>query len=129
MRTDAELLDAFLTALAAGDIETIRPLLTADARYVNPPYAMESGVREGREAVLTALAALSDTFELSDVETTHERIAGSEDRRIVVWRGPMRMKRFDAPLPNDGALLVDRDGDRIARIAWFRDVDEAREAS
>jgi ketosteroid isomerase-like protein len=125
VKSDDELLGAFLGALAVGDIDAIRPLLTEDATYVNPPYAMEAGVREGREAVLGALRALSDTFELTDVSTTHEPVEGRRERRLVVWRGPMRMKRFGAPLPNDGALLVDRDGDRIVRIAWFRDASEA----
>jgi len=126
MRSHTELLDTFLTALGSGDMDALRPLLTEDAIYVNPPYAMESGTREGREAVLEALGSLSDTFELTDVTTTQERVEGDENRRLVVWHGPMRMKRFDAPLPNDGALVVDRTGDRISRIAWFRDVAEAR---
>jgi ketosteroid isomerase-like protein len=125
MPSDGELLDVFLAALAAGDIEAIGPLLTDDAEYVNPPYAMEAGTRRGRDQVLVALSTLSDTFELTDVTTTHRPVGSKAGRRIVVWKGPMRMKRFDAPLPNDGALLIDREGDRIARIAWFRDVAEA----
>jgi ketosteroid isomerase-like protein len=125
MPSDGELLDVFLAALAAGDIEAIGPLLTDDAEYVNPPYAMEAGTRRGRDQVLVALSALSDTFELTDLTTTHRPVGSKAGRRIVVWKGPMRMKRFDAPLPNDGALLIDREGDRIARIAWFRDVAEA----
>jgi ketosteroid isomerase-like protein len=127
--SDAQLLDVFLTALGAGDLETLAPLLTDDAEYVNPPYAMESGTRRGRDAVLSALEALSDTFELTDVATTHGPVGSGGTRRLVVWKGPMRMRRFDAPLPNDGALLVDREGDRIARIAWFRDVEEAHAAA
>jgi ketosteroid isomerase-like protein len=125
MPSDGELLDAFLAALAAGDIEAIGPLLTDDAEYVNPPYAMEAGTRRGRDEVLVALRALSDTFELTDVTTTQRPVADSKGRTMVVWKGPMRMKRFGAPLPNDGALLIDCEGGRIARIAWFRDVAEA----
>jgi len=129
MRTDAELLDALLVALAVGDVDAVGPLLTDDAEYVNPSYAMEAGTRKGREAVLTAVRALIDTFELSDVETNYEPVEGEEGRTLLTWRGPMRMRRFGGALPNDGAMLIDREGDLISRIAWFREADEARAAA
>jgi ketosteroid isomerase-like protein len=130
MRTDAELVGTLISGLAAGDLDAIAAILTDDAEYVNPPYAMESGTRRGPEAVLAALATLIDTFDMNSVATTIEPRADegtSESGPILLaWKGPIHMRTFGEALPNDGAFVFDRRGDRICRIAWFRDVAEAR---
>jgi ketosteroid isomerase-like protein len=124
MRSDADLVGALTAALAAADLDAMSDLLTDDAEYVNPPYAMESGTRRGRAAVLTAVASLIDTFELAGVATEIETAANG--RILMLWRGPIGMRRFGQPLPNDGAFVIDRRDDRIARVAWFREAAEAR---
>ena len=50
------------------DLESLRDFWHEDAIYVNPPYAMEAGTREGRDAVVEIWNGLHSLFEYDEVE-------------------------------------------------------------
>jgi ketosteroid isomerase-like protein len=44
------------------------PLLDPDVKWINPPYAVEPGTREGREEVIAAFSKAAEGFESSRYE-------------------------------------------------------------
>jgi ketosteroid isomerase-like protein len=102
-------------------------LATPDIEYVNPPYAIEPGVRRGRDEVARAVKAaheffespryeLNDLFDCGDTVvaalTFYARAGGTENE--IVQR--------------EAHSWTLRDG-RIARFEWGRDLGTALEAA
>ena len=82
---------------------------------------------------VAAFGRIVDTFDLANVSATVEPLpaesASRSGRILMIWRGPILMRSFGEALPNDGAFVIDRRGDLISRLAWFRDAGEARAAA
>ena len=129
-RVDSELertiRDAY-AAFAEGDIESLRSFWHEDAVYVNPPYAMEGGTREGRDAVVEIWNGLHSLFEYDSVDVLE--ITEGPEGILVVVRYYGRGKASGAPVDVPMAHVVSiRDG-RVARLAWYGTRDEAAEAA
>jgi uncharacterized protein len=118
--------DAY-AAFAEGDVESLRDFWHEDAIYVNPPYAMEGGTREGRDAVVEIWNGLHSLFEYDAVEV-HEITEGLGGVLVVVrYRG--RGKASGAPVDVPMAHVIEiRDG-RVARLAWYGTRAEAAAAA
>ena len=118
--------DAY-AAFAEGDIESLRSFWHEDATYVNPPYAMEAGTREGRDAVVEIWNGLHSLFEYDAVEV--REITEGPRGVLVVVRYSGRGKTSGAPVDVPMAHVVEiRDG-RVARLAWYGTRAEAAEAA
>ena len=118
--------DAY-AAFAEGDIENLREFFHEDVIYVNPPYAMEPGTREGRDAVEEIWNGIYSLFEFETVEVLE--IAEAPRGVLVVLRYRGRGKASGAPVDVPMAHVVEiRDG-RVARLAWYGTRNEAAEAA
>jgi ketosteroid isomerase-like protein len=103
------------------------PFVAQDFEYVNPPYALEPGIRHGHEGLRTAQANLKAAFD--DYEHEPGELVDLGDR-VLAWAtfraraktGGLRYEKAEAQ------LWTLRDG-LITRFEWFHDPDEAREAA
>jgi ketosteroid isomerase-like protein len=129
-RVDAELertiRDAY-AAFAEGDIESLRDFFHEDVIYVNPPYAMEAGTREGRDAVEEIWNGIYSLFEFETVEVLE--IAEAPRGVLVVLRYRGRGKASGAPVDVPMAHVLEHRDGRVARLAWYGTRDEAAEAA
>ena len=94
-----------------------------DIEYVNPPYAVEPGVRRGPEAVVRAMRGFAEVWEESRHEL-HELFDGG-DIVVAAVSWYTRTRVSDAELLQEEAhTWVIRDG-RVARFEWGTDLDAA----
>jgi ketosteroid isomerase-like protein len=114
-------------AFAGGDIERLSRYFHADAVYVNPPYAMEGGTRQGQAALMEIWKSLHTLFEYDSVDV--REITEGRDGVLVVVRYKGRGSGSGAPVDVPMTHVLDiRDG-LVARLAWFGTRDEAAEAA
>jgi ketosteroid isomerase-like protein len=108
---------------AWADDESAPGLLHPEVEYVNPPGAIEPGVRRGIEAFEAAVAATLESW--SSWEMEPERLAAVGDRVAVLirYRATARASGI-AVEGRESALLTVRDG-TIARYEWFHGPDDA----
>jgi ketosteroid isomerase-like protein len=117
--------DAYRT-FVTGDMDLILREFAPDATFTNPPYAIEGGVRHGRDEVGVSLQALHDQFEFRSTQI-EELIEGP--------RGVVAIVRIDASGRSSGAPLHGRffhswrlrDG-LVTDFAWYATLEEARTA-
>jgi ketosteroid isomerase-like protein len=119
--------DAY-AAFAGGEVERLRQFFREDALYVNPPYAMEAGTRQGHAALVEIWETLHHLFAYDSVDV--QEITAGPDGVIVVVRYRGRGKASNAPVdvPMTHVLQFDEDG-LVARLAWFSTRDEAAAAA
>jgi ketosteroid isomerase-like protein len=112
-----------LYAAWAADEWAAPGLLHPDIEYVNPPGAIEPGVRRGIEAFAAAVAATLDGWSRWEMEP--ERLAAVGDRVAVLvhYRATARTSGIDVE-GHESALLTVREG-LIARYEWFHGPDDA----
>lgn len=100
---------------------------TSDAEYVNPPEAIEAGVRRGRDEVIQAFLKPSETFDTTRYEV-HDLIAAG-DKVVGSISFCARTRGSDAEvIQKEVHTWTFRDG-RIARFEWGRDLKAALEAA
>ena len=127
---DAELEQRIRDAYAAfveRDLDSLRDFWHEDAIYVNPPYAMEPGTREGRDAVVEIWNGIHSLFEFDAVDVLE--IADGPGGVLVVVRYRGRGKASGAPVDVPMAHVVEIRAGRVARLAWYGTRDEAAEAA
>ena len=91
--------------------------LAADGTLTNPDYAVEGGVREGRDAVRAALQALQDGFDYTAV-TVEELIEGPDGLLVVVYMEASG-RESGAPLQGRFFHVFRFRGDEVVDFAWF----------
>ena len=101
--------------------ESAGDLVDRDLEYVNPPYAVESGVKQGRHM----LAAILDVYPDFRFEPEQYREAGEEVVVIGVGHGTSA-SGVEAQW-RQGYVWTVRGG-RAVRFRWFSDPAEALEA-
>lgn len=107
--------------------EALLPLLAEDFEYVNPPNAVEPGVRIGHEGMLAAQASLAAAFEEYEHEPGEildlgERVLAWTTFRASAATGGLRYEQAEAQ------LWTLRDG-LVTRLQWFHDRAEALAAA
>jgi len=110
-----------------GPPEALLPLFAEDCEYVNPPNAVEPGVRRGHVGLLAAIASLDAAFEKYEHEPGELVDLGN---RVLAWT------TFQASAATGGLdyeqaeaqIWTLRDG-LITRFEWFHDRAEALEAA
>jgi ketosteroid isomerase-like protein len=109
------------------DQERFRELFTPDVEYVNPPEAIEPGIRHGPEAVERAIRSSADFFDLSWNELLELFDCGDCVVAAVTFHTRGRGSQSEV-LQQEAHTWTLREG-RIARYEWGRDLGAALEAA
>jgi ketosteroid isomerase-like protein len=98
-----------------------------DVEYINPPEAVEPGIRRGRAPVADALRSSSELFDRRRHEV-HE-LFDCEDAVVAAVRFCARIRGSGSELVQEEAhTWTFRDG-RIVRFEWGRELKPALEAA
>jgi ketosteroid isomerase-like protein len=108
------------------DPEELLELATSDVEYVNPPYAVEPGVRYGLVAVAQAMRRFAEVWEKSRHELRELYDCGDIVVAAVSWH--IRNRGSEMELVNEEAHTWTLREGRIARFEWGQDLDSALEA-
>jgi ketosteroid isomerase-like protein len=109
------------------DPEELLKLAIPDVEYVNPPYAVESGVRRGLVAVARAMRRFAEPWE----ESRHElrELYDCGDVVVAAVRWHIRGRGSERELVNEEAHTWTLHEGRIARFEWGQDLSKALEAA
>jgi ketosteroid isomerase-like protein len=102
-------------------------LIADEIEWVNPPDAVETGTRRGREAFHAALESTGEAFDQTTVEQEELIDAGDEVVLLCTWVVRGRGSGLERRQPQ-GHIWTLRDGKAI-RFRWFNDQDEALKAA
>ena len=102
-------------------------LATSDIEYVNPPYAVEPGVRRGLVAVAQAMRRFAEPWEESRHELRELYDGGDVVVAAVSWH--IRSRGSLRELVNKEAHTWTLHKGRIARFEWGQDLGKALEAA
>ncbi len=103
--------------------ESARELIDSEIEYVNPPDAVETGVRRGREA----FRGIGDAYEEIRIEPLRYMDAGDDVVVIARVTGRGRGSGIDIDWRH-GYIWTIRNGKGV-RFRWFNKPDEALEAA
>jgi ketosteroid isomerase-like protein len=109
------------------DPEELLELATPDVEYINPPYAVEPGVRYGLVAVAQAMRRFAEVWEESHHELRELYDCGEIVVAAVSWH--IRNRGSEMELVNEEAHTWTLREGRIARFEWGQDLDSALEAA
>ena len=101
-------------------------LLDANVEYVNPPGAIEPGVRRGLEAFAQAVANTVEGWETWRRELEDMTPRGDDVAVVVRYSARGRSSGVEVE-GRESALWTVRDG-RVVRYAWFQGEEDAIEA-
>jgi ketosteroid isomerase-like protein len=114
----------FYAGFSRGDFESVLDCLHEDVRLVNPEYAVDGGVRQGRAGLRAALEGLHDQFEYERIVV--EQLEEGPDGALAVFRmvvsGRVSGARLDQCFTH---VFRFRDG-LISEVMWFRTLEEGR---
>ncbi len=112
---------------ARGEVEAILEGASENVEWRNPPYAVEPGIRRGREEFGEALQGLIAAFEYT--EMAPEEIVEHGDRVVIRLR--IRAKGAASGAPIDAAFghLMTFEGEQLAALEWYGTADEALAAA
>jgi ketosteroid isomerase-like protein len=102
-------------------------LLDPEIEYVNPPGAIEPGVRRGLAAFVTAVEKLSEGWSSWQMEPEEFRAVGNQVAVVMRYRARARRSGIEVE-GRESALLTVRDG-KIVRYEWFHGPTDAIEAA
>jgi ketosteroid isomerase-like protein len=117
--------DAY-AAFARGDLDAAIDGFLPEATLTNPEYALEGGVRRGRDQLRTGLQALHNEFEYSELEV--EELIEGPDGVLVLARMRASGRGSGAPLEARFAHVLRFENDLVVDLAWFRTAEEGRQA-
>ena len=109
------------------DPEELLKLATPDIEYVNPPYAVEPGVRRGLVAVAQAMRGFAEPWDESRHELRELYDGGDIVVAAVNWH--IRGRGSERELVNEEAHTWTLREGRIARFEWGQDLGKALEAA
>jgi|SRR5688500_6893409 ketosteroid isomerase-like protein len=109
------------------DPEELLKLATPDVEYINPPYAVEPGVRQGLDAVAKAMRGFGEVWEESRHELRELYDGGNVVVAYVNWH--VRGRGSERDLVNEEAHTWSFDRGRIASFEWGQDLEKALEAA
>ena len=128
MSSNTERMLASLRALERGDVDALAAQTHPDIVFVNPPYAIEPGLRHGVDGFRAGIENLLDAFD--ELRFESERVIDLGDRVVGLgtWSARGRGSRvgFEA-LPY--AFLVTLQDGLVIRYEWFADHGEALAAA
>ncbi len=107
--------------------EWLLEVATPDIEYVNPPYAVEPGVRRGPVEVVRAMRAFGEVWEESRHELHELFDCGDVVVAAVTWY--IRSRAARASSSDQEAHTWALHEGRIARFEWGQDLATALEAA
>jgi ketosteroid isomerase-like protein len=105
------------------DPEELLELATPDVEYINPPYAVEPGVRYGLVAVAQAMRRFAEVWEESRHELRELYDCGEIVVAAVSWH--IRNRGSEKELVNEEAHTWTLREGRIASFEWGQDLGKA----
>lgn len=102
-------------------------LLDDEIEWVNPPDAVETGTRRGRDAFHAALESTGEAFDRTAIEPEELIDAGDQVVLLCTWVVRGRGSGLERRQPQ-GHVWTLRDG-RAVRFRWFNDQAEALKAA
>ena len=114
-------------AFLRGDIDAVLDGFLPEATFSNPDYAIEGGVRQGRDELRTSFQALREGFEYVSLEV--EELVDGPKGVLVLVRFDARGKGSGAPIRDRFAHVFRVAEGRIVDFAWFRSEAEGRSAA
>ncbi len=119
--------DVYVSGMIDRDPEELLKLATPDIEYVNPPYAVEPGVRRGLVAVTQAMRRFAEPWDESHHELRELYDCGDLVVAAVSWH--IRGRGSSRDIVNEEAhTWMLREG-RIARFEWGQDLGKALDAA
>ena len=114
---------------AFADAETARlgEIFHEDAQYINPPEAVEPGIRTGLAEIAAVWESVYNTFEFHAVEI--DEIAEGSEAVLVIARYSGRGRGSGAPVEFPVHHVLRFRGDRVERMEWYVGRDEAAAAA
>jgi ketosteroid isomerase-like protein len=109
------------------DPEWLFELATPDIEYVNPPYAVETGVRRGPAEVVRAMRAFGEVWEKSRHELHELFDCGDIVVAAVSWY--TRSRGSESEVVQEEAHSWSLRKGQIARFEWGRDLATAIDAA
>ncbi len=107
--------------------DRVLEFLSDDLDYVNPPYAVHSGTRHGKEGWMAVVENLSDSFESWEHIPGEIVDAGDKILAITTFRARGRGSSVDLDKYEPHVWTL-REG-KVVRFEWFNDRDEAERAA
>lgn len=107
--------------------EQLLALVTPEVEYVNPPEAVEPGVRRGVADVAKAFANISKSFDSSRYDL-HE-LFGTRDAVVASVSFRARFGGSEREVVQEEAHTWTLRGGRVTRFEWGRDLKAALEAA
>lgn len=101
-------------------------LLDDEIEYVNPPGAVEPGIRHGRAEFGRAVEKVLEGWEMWRMEPEEYTAQGAQVAVVVRYRARGRGSGVEVE-GRESALWTIRDG-RVVRYEWFREPADALEA-
>lgn len=102
-------------------------LATPDVEYINPPEAVDPGIRSGPEEVARALRNLSESFD--SIRHEVKELFDCGDTVVAAISFHTRPRGSQSEIVQEEAhTWTLRDG-KVARFEWGRDLDAALEAA
>jgi O-succinylbenzoic acid--CoA ligase len=102
-------------------------LLAPDAEYVNPPDAIDSGIRRGRADWGRVLANISGSFEGAEHDVSDLTAVGGKVLATLTFRGVGRGSGAALVKPEWHVLTLEEG--LVKRLEWFNTEHEARRAA
>jgi ketosteroid isomerase-like protein len=116
----------FYAAFGRGDVDGFLELFDPDVKLINPEYAIDGGVREGRAGVRAALTGLNEQFAYERIDV--EQLEEGPDGVVVVFRMVVSGRASGARLDQCFAHVFRFRGELVFEFLWFRTLAEGRRA-
>ncbi len=122
-QSNAEVVRSLYEAWQRDGFGVVPELMAPDIEYVNPPYAVEPGVRHGFDGFAEAATALGAVYGDYHVATAELRELG--DRVVVAAHVTTSSKSRAIPIGADRGYVFDVHAGKVTRFAWFNTHAEA----
>ena len=114
-------------AFARADTARVGEFFHEDAQYVNPPEAVEPGIRTGLAEIAGVWESVYGTFEFHGLEI--DEIAEGSAGVLVIARYAGQGRGSGAPVEFPVHHVLKFRGDRVERLEWYVGRDEAAAAA
>jgi ketosteroid isomerase-like protein len=125
-RTPSAVAEEIIAAWNRGEEPLDLGLIADDVEYVNPPDALEGGVRHGAEGWRHAMRGVGESYEVRGVDVQEVREAGDRAAMLVTFRIRGRTSGVDAQ-QDQGFVFTVRDG-QATRFEWWNSHRDALES-
>jgi uncharacterized protein len=119
--TTRAVLEAYLEALSAGDLDAIADSFAEDATWTLHGTLPLSGTKRGRAAIMEFLVGAGSLYRPGTQTFTFGDITAEDDRAVLEWRVQGIATATGKPYDNDYCgIFIIRDG-RIAHVREYLD--------